>query len=336
MSHDNAYKLLFSEPQIVIDLLQGFVHEPWVADLDFSSLEKVSTHHVADTLHRRENDVIWRVKCQNQWLYVYLLIEFQSRIDYFMAVRIVTYIGLLYQDLIKQQKLGKKDKLPPVFPIVLYNGKPRWSASTELSTLIHDLPHGFNHYKPSLRYLLLDEGRYRVDTLHPLKNLVAAIFRLEQAKTHQDMIAVIDDLLQWLTQPEQASIHRAFNIWIKRVLRINKKITEPIDNVNDLIEVKTMLAETIANWPKEWQAKGRVEGRVEGRLEGKAEGMKTMLQRERLLFKRMIDKRFGKTIAESAWFFLQTIEKIEDLEKVSDWLLDCETGENFLACFKQH
>jgi hypothetical protein len=125
-----------------------------------------------------------------------------------------------------------------------------------------------------------------------------------------------------------ASIHRAFNIWIKRVLRINKKITEPIDNVNDLIEVKTMLAETIANWPKEWQAKGRAEGR--------AEGMKTMLHRERLLFKRMIDKRFGKTIAESAWFFLQTIEKVEDLEKVSDWLLDCETGENFLACLKQH
>jgi len=61
--------------------------------------------------------VIWRVKCQNQWLYVYLLIEFQSRIDYFMAVRIVTYIGLLYQDLIKQHKLGKKDKLPPVFPL---------------------------------------------------------------------------------------------------------------------------------------------------------------------------------------------------------------------------
>jgi hypothetical protein len=81
-------------------------------------------------------------------------------------------------------------------------------------------------------------------------------------------------------------------------LRINKKITEPIDNVNDLIEVKTMLAETIANWPKEWQAKGRAEG--------KAEGMKTMLHRERLLFKRMIGKRFGKTIAESAWFFLQT------------------------------
>ena len=38
--HDHAYKLLFSEPEIVKDLLQGFVHEDWVKELDFSTLEK--------------------------------------------------------------------------------------------------------------------------------------------------------------------------------------------------------------------------------------------------------------------------------------------------------
>ena len=40
-AHDHSYKLLFSEPQIVIDLLQGFVHEAWVDELDFNTLEKV-------------------------------------------------------------------------------------------------------------------------------------------------------------------------------------------------------------------------------------------------------------------------------------------------------
>ena len=41
-SHDLSYKLLFSEPEIIIDLLQGFVHEPWVKELDFTTLEKVA------------------------------------------------------------------------------------------------------------------------------------------------------------------------------------------------------------------------------------------------------------------------------------------------------
>jgi hypothetical protein len=39
-AHDTSYKLLFSEPEIIIDLLQGFVREPWVNELDFTTLEK--------------------------------------------------------------------------------------------------------------------------------------------------------------------------------------------------------------------------------------------------------------------------------------------------------
>ncbi|QWF72539.1 Rpn family recombination-promoting nuclease/putative transposase [Methylomonas paludis] len=40
-------------------------------------------------------------------MYVYLLLEFQSSIDHFMAVRILGYLALLYQDLIRSEKLTK-------------------------------------------------------------------------------------------------------------------------------------------------------------------------------------------------------------------------------------
>ena len=85
---------------MVVALLQGFVHEPWVKKLDFSTLEKVSGSYVSDDLRSREDDVIWRVQYQQRWIYVYLLIEFQSTVDTFMAVRLMSYMGLLYQDLI--------------------------------------------------------------------------------------------------------------------------------------------------------------------------------------------------------------------------------------------
>ena len=48
MEHDHAYKLLFSHPQMVADLLRGFVREAWVQQLDFSTLEPVSGHYVSD------------------------------------------------------------------------------------------------------------------------------------------------------------------------------------------------------------------------------------------------------------------------------------------------
>jgi len=49
MDHDHSYKLLFSHPEMVADLLRGFVIEDWVKDLDFTTLERVSGCYVAAT-----------------------------------------------------------------------------------------------------------------------------------------------------------------------------------------------------------------------------------------------------------------------------------------------
>jgi len=87
--HDHSYKLLFSHASLVRDLLQGFVQEAWVADLDFSTLENTSRSFTSDDLRKREDDAIWRVRCHESWIYVYILIEFQSTVDRFMAVRLM-------------------------------------------------------------------------------------------------------------------------------------------------------------------------------------------------------------------------------------------------------
>ena len=73
---------------MIQDLLKGFVYEEWVAQLDFGSLEKVNGSYVSDNLRDREDDVVWRVKFRDQWLYVYLLLEFQSTVDTWEAGRL--------------------------------------------------------------------------------------------------------------------------------------------------------------------------------------------------------------------------------------------------------
>jgi hypothetical protein len=84
---------------MVADLIRGFVREQWVEELDFSTLERVSEMRGSHDLREREDDMIWRLRWGGRWLYVYLLLEFRSRVDRFMAVRLLTYVGLLYQDL---------------------------------------------------------------------------------------------------------------------------------------------------------------------------------------------------------------------------------------------
>ncbi|HEV7508780.1 MAG TPA: Rpn family recombination-promoting nuclease/putative transposase [Thermoanaerobaculia bacterium] len=280
--HDNGYKLLFSHAPMVADLIRGFVHEEWVAGLDFSSLEKVPVHFVSDDLRSRESDVVWRVRWGgDRWLYIYLLLEFQSTVDPFMAVRLMTYVGLLYQDLIRTGMVAPGDKLPPVLPLVLYNGDRRWNAAQDIAELLADVPGGMETYQPRLRYFLLDEGRIAEEELEPLRNLAAALFRLEKSRSPADIERVLGALLEWLKEPDQAELKRSFAIWMVRVLLPARLPGVEVPKVMELQEVKSMLEERVKEWTREWERNGFEKGLEKG------------LSSIRSVLLRQLEARFG-------------------------------------------
>ncbi|EIC23673.1 Rpn family recombination-promoting nuclease/putative transposase [Thiorhodovibrio frisius] len=80
-THDSGYKLLYAHAAMVRDLLTGFVPGDWVRSLDLSTLERCSGSYVTEDLRDRADDLIWRLRWGEDWLYVYLLLEFQSTID---------------------------------------------------------------------------------------------------------------------------------------------------------------------------------------------------------------------------------------------------------------
>ena len=160
--HDSGYHLLFSNPKLVEDLFRSFVPEPWVKHLDFATLERVNAKLHADNLERRDGDIIYRVShTHGTHVYLYLLLEFQSTPDYWMAVRVGTYVFLLYQHLIREQLITAEAGLPPVFPLVLYNGDAPWNAATDLSKLLN-LAEGtpLRAWQPKIKYYLLEERRH--------------------------------------------------------------------------------------------------------------------------------------------------------------------------------
>ncbi len=279
MDHDHSYKYLFSHPELVRDLLQGFVHEPWIGELDLATLERVNATYVTADLRERESDIIWRVRLRDRWIYVYLLIEFQSSVDRYMAVRLLTYLGLLYQDLIQGKQLHG-GKLPPVLPLVLYNGEPRWSAPLSIDEMIDVIPGGLSKYRPRFQYLLLDEGHYDARNL-PERNLVTAIFRLETSRATEDVLRVLENLIEWLHLPEQDSLRRAFTLWVNRVVFPMLDPEETVPQVKNLVEAKTMLAERVKRWTQEWKEEGLQAGLQEGRQAGLQEGRQAGLQEGR-------------------------------------------------------
>ncbi|GMV00809.1 MAG: Rpn family recombination-promoting nuclease/putative transposase [Burkholderiaceae bacterium] len=202
--HDSGYKRLFAAPEMMRDLLLGFVDHDWVRSADFASLCRVNGSYVSDDLRARHDDMVWKIRLRDEWFYLYLLLEFQSVPDRWMALRIQVYVGLLYQDLVARKETAPEGKLPPVLPIVLYNGHAPWRSADSLDALLFASPPGLAPYRAQVRYLLIDERRFATADL-PLRNLVAALFRLEAARTSADFRTVTAHLLEWLSGSEPSA-----------------------------------------------------------------------------------------------------------------------------------
>ncbi|WP_278386135.1 Rpn family recombination-promoting nuclease/putative transposase [Stutzerimonas kunmingensis] len=301
LDDDASYKLLFSAPEVVRDLVLGFIPDEWLHSLDYSTLEKVPGSYVTDDLRHRADDVIWRVKAEGSWVYLYLLIEFQSRVDPWMAVRMMTYVGLLYQDLIRRGEVLPDRKLPPVLPIVLYNGDAKWTAATDIAQLIPKAPGLVAKYLPKLEYLLIDENQYGEADLAGLKNLVAAIIRFEHPENEQALLKLIDLVNEWLEgNPE---LKRTFAIWIRAVLLRQSKNTLALPKVRDLKELKMTLADRFDQWAQQHEQKGMQAGMQAGLQAGMQKGIEQGIEKgiekgEALVLQKLLIKRFGPLPAD--------------------------------------
>lgn len=173
-----------------------------------------------------------------------------------------------------------------MLPLVPYNGETPWNAAEEIADLITPVPSGLERYRPSLRYLLLDEGRYPDSELAGLRNLAAAVFRIENSANHEAMQRALDALIGWLQAPDQASLRRSFVVWLNRVVLSGKLPGVEFPELNDLREIRNMLAERVKDWSRAWKQEGREAGRQEGLEEGQKRGEATMLVRP-------LELRFG-------------------------------------------
>ncbi|TXL19016.1 transposase, partial [Methylococcaceae bacterium HT5] len=256
-----SYKNIFSYPQMVQQLLEGFVDQHWVADLDFSSLAKTSGHYVSDDLRERSDDLVWKARWKDTEVYIYLLLEFQSTPDYFMAVRVSNYISLLYQDLIKSKSVKKGDKLPFVLPIVLHRGDELWDCVVDINDLVVESAPELVQYKPSQKYLLIDVAAYENEALEAVHNMVSTLFQLENSS--DDTAVYLINRLYDLVKNGDNDLQWALKLWVEFVLA-QKLEGVQLEQAQTLGEVATMLANNRIPWTQRWLEQGKAEGIDEG------------------------------------------------------------------------
>ena len=164
-----------------------------------------------------------------------------------------------------------------MLPVVLYNGEPQWTASTQIADLIEPVPGKLRDYCPQMHYLLLDENQIvQAPSWSPeLDNIVNSFFGVEKNRGADDFIRALGLMAQLLHGPENASLKRAFVVWLKRVFLPRQQLGLNLDElnaINDLDEVHAMLSERIKKWPEEWMQKGMQKGMEKGIEKGIEQG----------------------------------------------------------------
>ena len=330
--YDGAYKRLFSHREMVRHLLTGFVPDEWADELDLSTLERWPDSHVSEELRQRYQDRVWRVRRRGEWLYVLVLLEFQSSVDRSMAVRILVYTGLLYQDLLD----GAPDLLPPVLPIVLYHGGERWTAPEEVAELCAPVGERLAPYQPSQRYFLLSTRGYTEASLPPGRNLVSVLIRLQTSRSADEVAAAVVALDEWLSEPRSEGLRRAFTEWIRRVLLPARSSWSEVPVLEDLREARGMIPGQEQTWVEMAREDAEAEGRALGMEQGLAQGIEQGMAQGRArgqieLMRRMAAHKFDPATADRLAVWLGQVGDPGRMTDAGMWLLDSESSEDLLS-----
>lgn len=281
--HDDSYQLLFSNPLMIQSLFDGLLQIaspgmllPTANEMDWSRAEALPANFITKNLRQRHSDCIWRIPRHGGGdVHLLLLLEFQSSNDTHMALRITIYVLLLYDSLIKQNKLLPGNPYPTVLSVVLYNGVAPWTAATRLADKLGDTPL-FPDLMPNGGYILVDEGELLRQGKVPPTGLISLLIRLEHCPSIEQFQELVQTIIIQTAGADYAPVRDALLVWIKQVLWPRNVPSQDIHHVHTFKEFHAMLIESHVSWTDRLLIQGKKEGQEKGIQIGHA----GMLQRQ--------------------------------------------------------
>jgi predicted transposase/invertase (TIGR01784 family) len=329
--HDVGYKYIFSHKETFLELLRGFVKKDWVNLIKSEDLILVDKSYILEDFSEEESDIVYKVNIEGQEVIFYILLEFQSRVDYRMPMRLLFYIVEIWREILKNtskdDRRRKDFRLPAVVPMVLYNGKNRWTAYRNFKDVLSG-GELFGENTIDFRYILFDIYRYDESQLESMANMVSTIFLLDKEISKEDLmkrLRLTAYVLKKIT-PEQFDI---LKIWLKSIMKPrlddeSKVKVEEILEKSSQEEVDSMvsnLGKTIDNIIREGRETGLEEGRKEGRKEGRRDGLLQGLEK-------LLGIKFSDTS------YMNKIERIED-ENTLNSVFEDAVKSNSIEEFKE-
>ncbi len=286
--HDNLFRKVFSDEGEAAGLLRPNLPEWLSSTLDWSTLTLQDRSYVDEELEASQSDLLFEVQWQAdagqagtrvtasepKRLLLYVLFEHQSTPSRWMRVRLLEYCCRIWADALRADE--KRAELPPIVPVVFYQGKRRWRHALEFAELFAEAVREWP-WTPRFEHLLVDQSQAAVGEVRgralgrvaQLALMAAARRRVSQARAALLMAA------QYMGELARSGRTDPFGAIVRYVITTQDRQT--VREFGDALrrhvpgtggDMKTYAEELL----QEGLRKGRQEGRREGRQEGRQEG----------------------------------------------------------------
>ena len=367
MDNDGLHKFAYRHREFFADLVR-LAAPALAAELDFARAELLPTSSVAaagDRFDQRHGDMAWRVPHRrgakrhgSHRPGLIVVAEFQSTVEQRMAERMREYCRRQRESDAAGRTDGDRPAL--LLPLVVYNGSERWTApgaavelpapwSTAARAALAPFQ-AWDYVLVSLERLLAADGGLAG---LPLANRSAATMRLQAERTPAELLARLRE--EWARFPGAADrpTREVLRAWAGALLADMagtdvagaESALPTMDELEGLegskggTEMTTVSQARLGKWFEEFRAEnvaqGVQQGIQRGMEQGIQQGIEQGVQQERARglarLRRQAAIKFGAPTAERLADLLGAAIAAEQMERVGDWIVECDRGEDLLA-----
>ena len=264
--HDKIVRDILNDKEEVIKIINKYVNVE--NELKKEEIEKYETRYITKNYQNKEADIVYKLKGKE----VYFLLEHQTKVEKAMAYRMAEYSLEIMRSRI-ENKIYEQTKYPRVIPIVIYTGKPKWTAERFLNSIQEEYKIKSNKSQLQLGYNLIDIRNKEKAIEDDL--LISKISILEKAKNTEEILEIIDKIAKKITnEGKRENLKRIVEYLLDdKILKDEmEEIKEKLKNEerDDIMRVHEVIRRDRENYAKEY-AKGVAK---EARKEGVQTGLK--------------------------------------------------------------
>jgi len=287
--HDKLFKLVYSRPAQAAAYFERFLPAGAAARIDLDRLTHVAGSFVDDALSERHADLLFRAPMRiaedsdaeqpaepaADEALVYLLFEHQSTVDPLMAFRLLRYMIRIWERWLEDAPRSRV--LPPIIPLVLYQGDREWRAATAFQDLVPDATGDLARFTPRFDFLLTPLAVLPDQSVSAVRDGVSrlALLMLRDARSPD----VLSRLAGWRASLLEAQVLQLLAGFLEYLLSVSDAL-DPGALGASLRETLNPQAESTAmTAAQKLIEQGIAEGIAKGRTEGIVEGQRATLRR---------------------------------------------------------